>query len=467
MENKRRDQSRAAGVVPNAKDGAAPAREKDRVNPWKAKRFPLFSGLAATILAGGLFGGFLFLGKPNPGIDLPAKPSPSLGNLPTPQASLLREEAENTEIENAAFPAGSGKRTERVSQSADRRGVGSAKTSDRPPAKVNRFPKEPNRANAAEFSLEGRGVRGERGRRRTSSDDENGLPGAPAIRRQGAQELREVLGKSRESGEHGVHVAETVVSKEAETASGRDRLSADFAPYGRLIKCELVLTVDSLNLQTPIVALVMEDVWWNGNLIIPAGTEAFSKVNPNSVRDRIGDDGVWTFVLPEQDERINGRELILKGFAIDRAETIVEENGRVRSWNLNDGSAGLHGYYIDDSDPEKIKLFLATALSGAISGFAEGLETREPIPGAAGALGLTELKSTLHNASVHGLSLGAKKSLDVLAEDILEQIKKNKSYVRVPSGKQFYVFVDQSIDPHAAQVGLRLLGVSKRKENLE
>lgn len=374
-------------------------------------------------------------------------------------ARSLREKAEDTELENAAFPAGSARRTEQVTQSAVDEKT-SSKPPGRTPSKVTRFPREPNQSRNSE-NADVRSARGSAHRRRTAGDSEAEPAGMPALRSDGRQVLREVLGKTRqETGLRGA-VLDSVLPAARSTLPNAEALAEDFAPYGRLIKCELVLTVDSLNLQTPIVALVMEDVWWNGKLIIPAGSEAFSKVTASAVRDRIGDDGTWTFVLPEQDDRINGRELILKGFAVDRAELTVEEDGRVRSWSLNDGSAGLHGYCIDDSDPDKIRLFLTTALSGVVSGFSEGLETREPVPGVAGAMGLTELKSTLRNASVNGASQGARKTLDALAEQILEQIKKNQPYIRVPSGKQFYVFVDQSIDPAAAQVGLRLVKNAK------
>src|SRR5436305_1112867 len=37
--------------------------------------------------------------------------------------------------------------------------------------------------------------------------------------------------------------------------------SADFAPFGRLIPCELVITVDSSSIQTPIIGLVTEDIF--------------------------------------------------------------------------------------------------------------------------------------------------------------------------------------------------------------
>src|SRR5208282_5719882 len=42
------------------------------------------------------------------------------------------------------------------------------------------------------------------------------------------------------------------------------KLSAAFAPFGRLIPCETVITVDSASIQTPIVGLVTENVYYGG-----------------------------------------------------------------------------------------------------------------------------------------------------------------------------------------------------------
>ncbi|MEO6752129.1 MAG: hypothetical protein ABIP85_10145, partial [Chthoniobacteraceae bacterium] len=52
-----------------------------------------------------------------------------------------------------------------------------------------------------------------------------------------------------------------------------ETLGADYAPFGRLVQCELVVTVDSSSIGTPIIGLVTDDIWHNERLIIPAGTE--------------------------------------------------------------------------------------------------------------------------------------------------------------------------------------------------
>jgi hypothetical protein len=62
----------------------------------------------------------------------------------------------------------------------------------------------------------------------------------------------------------------------AETPSNERKpkeLSEDFAPFGRLIQCELIVTVDSSSIDTPVIGLVTENVYHHGHLIIPIGTE--------------------------------------------------------------------------------------------------------------------------------------------------------------------------------------------------
>jgi hypothetical protein len=57
------------------------------------------------------------------------------------------------------------------------------------------------------------------------------------------------------------------ISLFAETPqSEQKQLSKNYAPFGRLIPCELIVTVDSSGIQTPIIGLVTEDIYHNGRL---------------------------------------------------------------------------------------------------------------------------------------------------------------------------------------------------------
>lgn len=208
----------------------------------------------------------------------------------------------------------------------------------------------------------------------------------------------------------------------------REELSEDFAPFGRLVQCELVITVDSSAIATPIVGLVTDDVWHNGHLIIPAGAEIHGSAKVDRARERIASSGAWTFVWK------TGEELTVSGLALDREK---EQDGD--GWAITDGSAGLRGQLVKSDDMAEIKLFTAAFLSGAASGLTEKEQT---------VFGSQAVPS-LQNAPF----VGAQKVLDTYAKQIYDTIQRDGFYVRVPAGKQFYVYVTQTIDKRQAVIG--------------
>ena len=236
----------------------------------------------------------------------------------------------------------------------------------------------------------------------------------------------------------------------------------EFAPFGRLIKCQLVGTLDSVTARSePIVGIVTQDLDWNGNVIIPAGTEVFGYAGPEPVMDAAGvgrlvDTGEWTLVLPDRAGGENGRELILRARAIDRREVVVAERGGVRSWGVDDGADGLVGYTLSTLDNQEIKLFASAAVSGVAQGLAAVAQRQEPAAGVPGLLGATQAAPTIGNALAGSLGAGAAEAMNQVAGRIRGEISKRGVYVRVPAGKEFYLFVEQTIDPRAAQIGLRL-----------
>jgi hypothetical protein len=238
-------------------------------------------------------------------------------------------------------------------------------------------------------------------------------------------------------------------------------LASAFAPFGRMIRCQLVNTLDSVTARTePIVALVTEDLAWNGQVIIPADTEVFSYASPQGIVDargtgRLLDNGEWTLVLPAFGREENGRELILKGRALDRRELQVTDRARVRSWGIDDGADGLVGYTLSTLDDEEIRLFASAAISGLAQGAAAIAGRQQPSPGLGGLLGATELAPTATDVAASAASQGAVAVASQLATRIRQEIAQRGYYVRVPAGKEFYLFVEQTIDPRAAAIGVR------------
>lgn len=204
-------------------------------------------------------------------------------------------------------------------------------------------------------------------------------------------------------------------------------VSSIYAPFGRLISCETVVTVDSASIQTPIVGLVTENVYHAGKLVIPAGTEVHGTAQKDRLRERISSGNSWTLVWQ------TGEELHLNALALDR-----EFSGDQEGWGITDGSAGLRGRIIKSDDMADIKLFAATFLSGAAEALTEKQQTVfGPIS-----------SPSLANAPFEG----AQKVLSIYAQRIYEAIQKDGFYVRVPSGKQFYLYVVQTIDRADATV---------------
>ena len=208
------------------------------------------------------------------------------------------------------------------------------------------------------------------------------------------------------------------------------KLSPVFAPFGRLIACETVVTVDSSSIQTPIIGLVTENVYYGGKLVIPAGTEIHGTAQTDHQRERIASGNNWTFIWQ------NGLEMQIKAIALDRE---FDNETNQSGWAITDGSAGLRGEVIKSDNFADIKLFAATFLSGAASALTEKQQT---IFGPVNS-------PTLNNAPF----AGAQAVLQTYAQQILDSIQKDGFYVRVPSGKQFYLYVLQTIDDADASLG--------------
>ncbi|MCB1095965.1 MAG: TrbI/VirB10 family protein [Verrucomicrobiae bacterium] len=200
-----------------------------------------------------------------------------------------------------------------------------------------------------------------------------------------------------------------------------------FAPMGTLIPCQLVITVDSSSLETPVVGFVTDDVWHNQNLIVPAGTEVHCFAKRGRVRNRIEVTGTWTFVWQD------GREVRINGIALDRDYDPDKD-----SFSITDGSAGIRGTVEKSDEYLEFKMFAATALAGAAGNAKSTTKT---------VLGEYE-NNSLTNAALDGGSSVA----DRYAKLMLDQIEGDGLFVRVPAGTEFYIYTLQVFEPKLASV---------------
>jgi Bacterial conjugation TrbI-like protein len=220
------------------------------------------------------------------------------------------------------------------------------------------------------------------------------------------------------------------------------KLGAVFAPFGRLIPCETVITVDSSSIQTPIIGLVTADVYHAGKLVIPAGTEVHGTARTDHQRERIASGSSWTLVWQ------NGEEMQIKALTLDRE---FANDTNQTGWGITDGSAGLRGELIKSDSLAEIKLFAATFLSGAADALTEKQET---------------LFGPINSPSLNNAPLqGAQDVLKVYAQQISDSIQRDGFYVRVPSGKQFYLYVLQTLDPAEASLGGTSFPVTQEKDD--
>jgi hypothetical protein len=217
--------------------------------------------------------------------------------------------------------------------------------------------------------------------------------------------------------------------------------SRNYAPYGRLIPCETVITLESSRLDTPVIGLITEDVWHNGRLIIPAGAEVHGRAATDRARERIAASGQWIIVWRDRTTD-NGMELALNGIALDR-----ERDDATGEFGLRDGSAGLAGQIIKTDDFQEIKLFASTFLAGMASGL-QDMQDNGSLAGAGGA-GIAIPQATAKNAALAGTA-GV---LNAYAAQIAKRIEEDGFYVRVPAGKQFYIYVTQTLDKAKAARG--------------
>ncbi len=227
-----------------------------------------------------------------------------------------------------------------------------------------------------------------------------------------------------------IRYASLLASYQAQPADAK-RASAEpperFMPFGTLLKCKLVNTIDSANLETPVIAVLLEDVWQNGKRIIPANTLVHGTARAGRMRDRVTASGTWRFVWQD------GRELAFNGVALDR-----EYDQEIDGYGISDGSAGLKGRVIASDNLQELKMLASAALSG----FARGTQDRSQ----------TALGTTITGSLSNGAREGVGEVFDLYAQRTLKDIEENGYFVRVAAGKEFYVYVLEAINPQRASV---------------
>jgi len=145
------------------------------------------------------------------------------------------------------------------------------------------------------------------------------------------------------------------------------------------------------------------------------------------MRDRVTAAGAWRFVWQD------GRELVFNGVALDR-----EYEHDIDGYGITDGSAGLKGRVLATDELQELKVLASAALSG----FSRGTQDRSQ----------TALGTTITGSVSNGVREGVGEVFDLYAKRTLRDIEENGYFVRVAAGKEFYVYVLESVDPQKASV---------------
>jgi len=223
--------------------------------------------------------------------------------------------------------------------------------------------------------------------------------------------------------------------------SQENSISESYLPHGRLIKCVLVNTVDSSRIATPIIGMVLEDVYQNGICVIPAGTEVHGTAQIDRSRERIASEKEWTVVWQD------GKEMSVKGIALSNTQ-----HGTDEKWGITDGSAGLEGEILKSDKLAQLKEILATTIAAAGSGLVPVTTTTSPF-------GNTQVATTGNAQAVLGSSIQA--AGKVYAEQIMQSIQRDGWFVRCAAGSKFYLYTLETIDVANARIG----GGKKSGEN--
>lgn len=203
-----------------------------------------------------------------------------------------------------------------------------------------------------------------------------------------------------------------------------------FAPRGILIKAALVITVDSSSLQTPVLGLVTEDVYWNQKLILPAGTQVHAQASNGRTRDRIEIKGAFNFIWED------GREYSISGVALDHQRLSDD------TYAITDGSAGIRGQIIKNDQYAEVKIMIAEALQGIMNNNQQQFQS---------IYGL-QPTNTSRNAALGGGSQAASAYSDLLTKKLDQDL----DFVRVGAGTQFYIYTLDVFEPQMASIaGLR------------
>lgn len=270
------------------------------------------------------------------------------------------------------------------------------------------------------------------------------------------------------SGERNAKGTKIFVLSASQTSAEAQRdevfLSERYAPFGRLLDCKLVNTLESNVDGTPLIALVISDLWWTNpqgerKLIIPAGTEVHGKMG-SCVRNRMMCAGNFVLVWQITSAEV-GLELQIQGRVLEKSN----QPGKKNMATITDMAAGLPGRVMSNNDLNEMLQYTMAFAQGLSAGFKTNTTYDN------GSSIVSQNDGTTKNA----LATAFESLSNVALENITDKISKESYFVRVAAGTEFYLYIEQVVNVEKAAIADTVLNnleqlklaQSKNKESVE
>lgn len=213
-----------------------------------------------------------------------------------------------------------------------------------------------------------------------------------------------------------------------------------YLPSFRLIRCELIGGPETGNIETPLIAVVLEDQFnidagGVSRLVIPAGVEVHGVGKPSPSRDRIDGSGKWTFVWRTNDSS-NGTELTVDATALNR-----DYDAEKTVYGDTEKSPGIVGRRFESLGDQAIQ----EALLASVAAVTRSVKSYTSILNPLTSQVVNEPKATVGNALLEGGAAGTDRIAQML-DDLRKQIDEKGYYVAVLPGKEFYLYTREPID---------------------
>lgn len=192
----------------------------------------------------------------------------------------------------------------------------------------------------------------------------------------------------------------------------RGEAAGDVLPMGTLVRVRLLGQVESVDSNSPVAAIVLEDALSpSQSIVIPRGTKVIGSGQLDNPRERL-QVRFHTLVFPE------GEQYGLSGLAA-----------------MPDGTSGLSGNYSSGSFKKHAGQFIGTF----IGGLADGMKDRTAV----GQSGIPFETGSLKNGALNGV---AQSSMNY-AKSSSEEMGNSGASIKIPSGKEFVLYLEREFHP--------------------